>query len=211
MENITLEYTSPVSDFNQNKFMVLQRLRFETRSAHEQLEKNIDLLGRAWTMEFYRDLLEKFYGFYSIIEPPIFAHLQWEQVGINVDERRKTYSLSQDLEFIGLGSQEIARLPHCKSAPIAGTFPQALGCAYVLEGSTLGGQVITRHLRRQLGVKPGYGATFFTSYGPDISSKWRDFTNVLNSCEFSEADEDMLVQYACNTFSTFDHWLRDLL
>jgi heme oxygenase len=191
--------------------MVLQRLRVETRPAHERLEKNIDLLGRKWTLEFYRHLLEKFYGFYFIVEPPIFAHSQWELTGIDSNMRRKTHLLSQDLKFLGLKSKEITDLPVCKNAPIAETFAQALGCAYVFEGSTLGGQVITRHLQRELAIEPNHGASFFTSYGRKVGSMWHDFTNVLNSCELSEADENSLVQYACTTFDSFDDWLHDLL
>jgi len=191
--------------------MVLQRLRVETRTAHEQLESNIDLLGRKWTNEFYRQLLEKFYGFYSIIEPSIWERVQWELVGIDAKKRRKTNLLVQDLKVLGLNCEEIMRLPQCAKVPIVETFSQALGCAYVLEGSTLGGQVITRHLRRELGIESERGASFFTSYGSEVGPMWRDFTNILNTEDLSQEDEDLIVHYACKTFGAFDNWLHDLL
>ena len=45
---------------------------------------------------------------------------------------------------------------------------EALGCLYVVEGSTLGGQVIARHLRQTLGVDPRCGGSFFARTRPEI-------------------------------------------
>ncbi len=54
---------------------------------------------------------------------------------------------------------------------------------YVLEGSTLGGTMISRRLRQSLGLHPGSGggAQFFFSYGPQVGRMWRDFTAALEA------------------------------
>ena len=41
----------------------------------------------------------------------------------------------------------------------------AFGCLYVMEGATLGGQVIGRHVRQTLGVTPETGGRFHAAYG----------------------------------------------
>jgi heme oxygenase len=191
--------------------MLLSRLREETRFAHQQLEGRIDLLERDWSLPFYRVFLQKFYGFYAAIEEPIFAHSQWEATGLEVGKRLKTRFLKSDLEFLGLSNDAIANLPLCANAPLASTFPEALGCAYVLEGSTLGGQVITRHLQRELGVGPGSGGTFFASYGVAVGPMWREFIEVLDTYSLDEIQQNAAIHSANATFRAFDAWLQDVL
>jgi heme oxygenase len=190
--------------------MILQRLRDETRADHERLEAHIDLLGRPWSMAFYQQLLEKFYGFYAVIEPPIFAHGEWQPL-VDVEKRLKLPMLDQDLKFLGLSEAEIQGLPRCEEVPPVGTFARALGTAYVLEGSTLGGQIITRHLKKELGVDVGQGISFFTSYGAEVGPMWREFTAVLESFDGDADEMTALVDAAEATFKTLDEWLADIL
>ncbi len=53
-------------------------------------------------------------------------------------------------------------------------FDFALGCLYVLEGATLGGQVISRHLAK-LGIGPENGGRFFNGYGARTGEMWKSF------------------------------------
>lgn len=191
--------------------MILQQLREQTRAEHELLEARIDLLGRSWSPLFYRSLLEKFYGFYSVIEPQTFRFEEWRHLGINVEERRKIGLLTLDLQHAGLTSTEIEALPRCQNVPTLVCFAQALGCAYVLEGATLGGQIITRHLRGELGVAPESGSAFFFSYGDEVGPRWREFVEVLNSYESSADEQTALVDSARETFCALDSWLDEIL
>jgi heme oxygenase len=50
-----------------------------------------------------------------------------------------------------------------------------VGALYVLEGSTLGGQVIARQLAESIGVSPGQGASFFYGHGEQTQAHWKDF------------------------------------
>ncbi|RYG67449.1 hypothetical protein EON80_13565 [bacterium] len=193
--------------------MILQRLRDATRPDHERLEDHIDLLGRPWSMPFYRSLLSKFYGLYASIEPPTFSHAEWEKMGIDTASRLKLPSLVRDLHFLGLSDADIAALPLFNEAPKADTFASALGCAYVMEGSTLGGQIISRHLKQELGLElgPDNGLSFFASYGSEVGPKWREFTGVLDFYQGSEAEQTELIESAVKAFQAFDRWLADIL
>lgn len=117
----------------------------------------------------------------------------------------------RDLEFLGLSSRDIEELPRCQKVPLSQTFAQALGCTYVLEGSTLDGQVITRHLRRELGVEIEGASAFFASYGAEVGPMWREFVAVLEAYPFDEAQQNALVKSACDTFEALDEWLCDIL
>ena len=57
---------------------------------------------------------------------------------------------------------------------------KALGCLYVLEGATLGGVLIARHVRASLGFDGDAGSAFYLGYGPRTGAMWRGFCGVLN-------------------------------
>jgi heme oxygenase len=58
----------------------------------------------------------------------------------------------------------------------------AVGCLYVLEGATLGGQFISRHLAT-LGIGPANGGLFFHGYGAKTGEMWKSFqTNATGFC-----------------------------
>ncbi len=191
--------------------MILHLLRDATRREHEQLEARIDLLGRGWSLSFYRLLLQKFYGFYSVVEPPLFGRPEWQQLGFDIEPRRKTELLRRDLGHLGLEAGQIEALPRPENAPPLSSFPSLLGCAYVLEGATLGGQVITRHLRREIGIEPEQGGAFFASYGALVGPMWREFVALLDTFPVSVDEQSALVESARATFAALDDWLGDIL
>ena len=41
----------------------------------------------------------------------------------------------------------------------------AFGCLYIMEGASLGGQVIGQHVRQTLGATPETGGRFYAAYG----------------------------------------------
>ena len=187
--------------------MILQQLRDATRVDHQQLETRIDLLNRVWSREFYRALLEKFHGFYAPLEPEIWGYSQWQKFNFLTAPRVKIDWLRQDLGFCGLNAAQIRALPRCKYLQRPASFAGALGCAYVLEGSTLGGQIISRHLKTQLNLPP-QGCRFFTAYGAQTGAKWREFVAVL---EAYQGDENEVLAGAGATFRALECWLDEIL
>ncbi|MFO1147915.1 MAG: biliverdin-producing heme oxygenase [Alsobacter sp.] len=89
--------------------------------------------------------------------------------------RRKLAFLERDLQALGLAAIEGG----CDDVPILGTRAQALGSLYVIEGSTLGGQLIARHARSLLALPRGEGTSFFESYGAAVGKRWVAFRQLL--------------------------------
>ncbi|MEM1271614.1 MAG: biliverdin-producing heme oxygenase, partial [Bacteroidota bacterium] len=78
------------------------------------------------------------------------------------------------------------------------------------EGATLGGKLIARRLRRQLGVTPDAGAAFYFSYGEDLGAMWKAFKAALNAhAARSEAPEDTYVTAARSTFLAMERWVSE--
>ncbi len=156
--------------------MLLQELRIATASAHKQLEQSLALQSQAFTLGHYKNLLLAWYKVLQTLEPRVWDHEEWRKLGVETTARRRAKLLFSDLQFFNL-------IPSLRpEAPIDtqfGEFPKsfaaALGCAYVLEGSTLGGQLIVKTAAHRWNLHPGAGATFFAGHGSDTGRLWRNF------------------------------------
>lgn len=81
---------------------------------------------------------------------------------------------------------------------------QLWGAVYVIEGSTLGGQIISRELTQSLGLHRETGASFFSSYGEDTGRRWKEFLATLADQEKNKLDPQKVVQGARDTFGFFE-------
>jgi heme oxygenase len=144
---------------------LLERLKVETRPSHDRIELAFDLERRIATRDSYKNLLERFYGF----------HRAWEQAAAPVagnreffERRCKTHLLVQDLHALGMTQDEIISLPQCRSLMPLPSSQAVLGSMYVIEGSTLGGAIISREVERRFGMNAETGCAYFRSYGREI-------------------------------------------
>ena len=79
----------------------------------------------------------------------------------------------------------------------------AVGCLYVLEGSTLGGQIILRRAAERLGIDADTGAGFFHGYGAQTGAMWRGLVDAINLIPADSAHAAMVEDGARRTFSRF--------
>ena len=149
---------------------ILGRLATETRTEHEAIERVLDLTGEALTLARYRERLEWLYGFYR----PVEARLH-PIPGLALHERRKAPLLEVDLRAL----EAPWPLPTCPELPPLRTAIERFGCLYVLEGATLGGRVIGRHVWRRLAITPQTGGRFFHGYGRRTAEMWQAFRAAL--------------------------------
>lgn len=185
---------------------ILERLKRETRQAHDRLESGLDLLQTPLSRERFTRLLERFWGFHAVWEPAIGRALADDAF---LNPRLKLARLQADLVALGRSPDDIARLPLCFEAAQLAPLPRrpatALGALYVLEGSTLGGQVITRALGAAPWLPPA-GLTYFDPYGARTGAMWRDFRDYVADRSTPAADAEMLAA-AKATFERLRRWL----
>lgn len=183
---------------------IAQRLKEQTRAHHQRLEQKLGWLRPGFSRSDYAGMIELLWGYYAPLENHWAALPDLALALPDIDRRRKTPLLEGDLSVLGLDRQAIARLPQCTRLPRCDSIAEALGCLYVLEGSTLGGQVIARHLHRTLGLHKANGAAFLLCYGAAAEPMWAAFRERLES---SGEDEAAQVTSACETFLTLEQWL----
>lgn len=182
---------------------LLERLRLETATEHDRIEQTVDLTGRLASRDGYRAMLERFYGFHAAWEAevaPLIADRAF------FDPRRKVGLLRRDLRALGLDERVIDTLPRCAALMPLDDAASAFGAMYVVEGSTLGGAVISKHVGRTLGIGPDSGCAYFRSYGPDIARMWSAFRERLLALSSPERD-DLIVASAQRTFGVLQGWL----
>lgn len=178
-------------------------LRVSTGAAHARLEAALDLLAEPLSHGLFRQALEGFYGFHRAWEPAMARH---EAFGGAVAAAGRLATLRGDLLALGRSDAEIAALPVCPDAAGLAADPwAALGSHYVMEGSTLGGQVIARALAAAP-WRPAAGLRYFDSYGAETGARWRAFKAWLDDAAPPEA-WPMVANGAAATFDALAAWL----
>lgn len=157
-------------------------------------------------MEGYRTYLEKMWGFCAALETQL-RHEVFCGALADYESRRKVPLLTQDLVAIGVNPSTVALLPHCDALPVCREPATAFGCAYVLEGATLGGRTLLPLVQSRLGFNAQSGARFLASYGEEVSLKWRSFGAALDAYCLDPERQTRAKQAAVATFDTLDAWL----
>lgn len=187
--------------------MFLQRLRQATRAQHEALERQLPLLDPALSRDSYRDFVSRFFGYYAPLEARLLAAPGWSDIGLAYLERRKLPQLERDLRAFGATTDTLAAVPLCRELPDVASSARLLGCLYVIEGATLGGQIITRRLQASLGLTPESGAAFFSGYGAQTGSRWKAFGALLTAYVQRTGGDDEVIASANRTFATMEGWM----
>ena len=129
-------------------------------------------------------LLATYFHLYTAIESQIDAFLAHTELSFAYGERRKLAWLVNDLKHFGIdpGSPDWRSLPPISLAPLANS-GELIGVLYVIEGATLGGQVISSHLRKSLALTADAGARFFNGYGDseETQRRWQEFVQFADS------------------------------
>lgn len=180
--------------------MLLDDLKTQTRQQHIQLEK---MNGLPSSRAEYVALLERFYGFVAPWERRLGQCVASDD--ILREGREKTGWLEADLQHFALDAEQRDALPQCADLPDTSSRAAMLGACYVLEGSTLGGQYIARHLQENLGLKAGEGDRYFRSYGAEVGARWQAFRAELMAHSSPETDGE-IIRAARDTFEKLGAW-----
>jgi heme oxygenase len=186
--------------------MIFERLRLETHDLHQQMERQLPIFSGQFALGDYKKLLERYEGFYLPVEDKLIA-LRSRGLAVFDTTREKLPFLRLDLQRLGSGGNGSI----CQAIPALESVSQGIGCMYVLEGSTLGGQVILRHLHQTLGITPENGGAFFASYGSELGKRWKEFRELVRADDRSRTEADQIVASARATFRCFQAWLTSEL
>lgn len=153
-------------------------------------------------LDDYLSLLQAFHGFIGGLEKNINRYIGIRELPDYL-ERRKSESLANDIRSLK------GALPYDASEtdlPEVNNYLQAFGAMYVMEGSTLGGQIISKMLIQQLGLEKNE-VSFFQSYDEHLTSMWNSFKGILNRQADTDAEAEQIIGAAQSTFESLKNWL----
>lgn len=182
---------------------VLQMLRTATSVQHKALEARLPLTHPDLDRTGYISIIQAYYGFHV----PLQRHIAHFLAPRSPDpERYKIAALIKDLHALGLSDAHIQALPLCTALPTLETHAHLLGILYVMEGATLGGQVLRRIIAEKLGIDAQSGGEFLDVYGRDTGRLWKAFLKELAEFDHPRHNGEV-VDAACATFACFESWL----
>lgn len=198
-----LIHSALLADASVEQFNVLDLLRTGTADIHQLIERRVPVFREDFNLEDYARLVESFFGFWAPVEEKLSKVPTLRDRDLALQSRFKCSLLRDDLLILG---RDPATVPQCEKLPRLDTFLQGLGCLYVLEGSTLGSQIISRRLAEKLQLGERSGASFFNAYGGLVGSRWMEFKRFV-SASVTPEHADNVVEAARQTFMCFYEWL----
>ena len=205
MKNLT-----PVIESAPDRLITVHhQLRQATHAAHVRLNLHPLLAGltRAdFPLSQYRLILGTYHRFFSVVEPAILDALAAIGSEFSYTDRQKLSWLAEDLAALdgALPPPETRRV-----ITVPGDVAELIGTLYAIEGSTLGGQVISRHLKANLGLTPERGARFFFAYGAATENRWASFCAYAEGLSGDPVQCRRAGETALNVFNILEALLND--
>lgn len=184
---------------------VLRMLRLGTADEHGTLERVLDLLDPGLGCPRLAAVLERMHGFWLAAEAGLddwAARFSADAHALSWSRRRRAHLFAADLDALGCRAQ--VAVPDLPGLP---STDEALGRLYVLEGSTLGGVLIDRHLAGLPGLA-GVRVRAFSPYGSDTGAMWHAYRTAVRGRVAAGGDATTIVGAARATFAALATWCQ---
>ncbi len=179
----------------------MQALKSATSAWHERLEEIVNskhILDPSLTQKEFKALMRGHYQLHWHVEPIItdifelsLPELQYAQ------ERQKLDFLTKDLIDLEIDPASLQiKNPDWKIESLY----EALGASYVLEGSTLGGQVIRRALQKHPELSTQSQFHYYNCYGEHLRTRWISFMEMVDQKLQTPTSIEIACRSACQTF-----------
>ncbi|KQN38594.1 hypothetical protein ASE92_03990 [Pedobacter sp. Leaf41] len=184
--------------------MIANLLRTETAENHAALESLMfvnEIMNNTLSIENYKKLLTINYIIHQKLENKLANMLDNDLADrLDMKNRLKLAALEKDLAYWQIDSLTLPAL-NFELFVAEKNNAEVLGALYVLEGATLGGNVIKKHIL----ANPNFsnhegGLNYYGVYGEELGSKWKNFVTILNESVIS-ADYERCVRSANETFN----------
>jgi heme oxygenase len=177
-------------------------LKDRTASQHRRLEDHLGLLMPPISPQRVIRFLIRCAAFHRVWEPAITRHRGFPEL---MKTRARRLLAERDLAFLGVSDAELTALS-CEGARDLVEDPaSAMGSLYVMEGSTLGSQIIARVLGQEDWVPPG-GLWYFSPPGREVRADWIALRSSAEAV-WDESTWPAIGTGALRTFEFLDQWL----
>jgi heme oxygenase len=184
---------------------ITERLKAASAELHHQAEHALftrELFKGRRPIADYAALLQQMRLIHDALETALTTDDHPSTRDVFDDAQRKTHLLKQDLEDLGAHEAPIA-LPATAAfiKRIESASPLwRLGVHYVLEGSTNGNAFVAKSIRKAYDLEGDTATHYLDPYGSNQRSNWLAFKHRLDTLDFSELDQQTLIDADLATF-----------
>jgi len=189
-----------------------ETLKRQTENAHRRLHEQRDFqalrAGRV-TVPAYVGLLVRLLGLHAPIEELLAPFETSRELAWYRDPAAsRAFRLRMDLRLLGYDAGSIDAVPRADALlPPLRTASAALGCAWVIEGSALGGKLLAPILRETLGIGSDSGGAFLAPL-PSQGERWRACCAAIEAQGVHPWRRAEIVAAAEATFAAFADWIE---
>lgn len=155
--------------------MISAYLKEQTKQQHDDTEAKLQsqkIFDKSYTLDDYKTLLIHNYKLINRYEPQIQEQLK-NYTELKLDLRSKIESLKTDLNNLNISTENEAPIQNLENEA------EAFGVLYVMEGSTLGGNVIAKQLKKNPEFE-GVEFNYFGVYGENTGPYWQEFKSIID-------------------------------
>jgi len=165
--------------------MISVFLKEQTKQQHDDTEAKLQsqkIFDKSYTLDDYKKLLIHNYKLISRYEPQVQEQLKGYPE-LKLDLRSKVDALKVDLNNLNIETQSEALTQNLENEA------EAFGALYVMEGSTLGGNVIAKQLKRNPEFE-NIEFNYFGVYGENTGPFWQEFKSIIDEKITEEQYDD---------------------
>lgn len=186
--------------FEEHPDLDIQRLRQETEADHRAVEGAVPLMHEGLSTAQYIQCIRQIHGVVAAWEERAAEVVPlWLRPAILARQRKQL--LERDLAWFSAEKDD-----RRSALPEMNDLPSFFGTMYVMEGSTLGGQFIARHVEKVLHLNEGQGSSYFRGHGSQTGPMWKEFCEMLR-LRILDDQTDAVVLSAKAMFRTFGAWM----
>tara|TARA_B100001059_G_scaffold209031_1_gene221708 strand:- start:1098 stop:1766 length:669 start_codon:yes stop_codon:yes gene_type:complete len=209
----------PVTNKPKMPETLMDRLKSETAAAHDRTEAipfNECIIGRTMPQSRYAGQLECWGRVHHVLETSLdasqdpFIKMVWPGTA------KRAPLISADLEWHGeADAPEESRIATTEMVQwvesVASDDPvKLLGILYVLEGSTLGGMILRKHLSELFDIDGEEGLAYYSVHGRDVMPNWKLFKARMNDGVPCPEAQQRIIDAASETFDRLGKVLMGL-
>lgn len=168
--------------------MISAFLKEHTKKYHDETEDHLQskkIFDKSYTLDDYKKLLLHNYQLVSQYEPQILEKLK-NHKELELHLRKKIDVLRTDLENLEISTETEDPPQNIENEA------EAFGALYVMEGSTLGGNVIAKQLKKNPEFED-VDFNYFGVYGENTGPYWQTFKSIIDEKITEEDYQDCLI------------------
>jgi heme oxygenase len=188
---------------------ILTALREATGQTHKAVEKLTPFFRAGFNRTSYLRWLDLMNGFYRVVDCTVDSSSFITECSWHYAARREL--IAQDIACLANRAPEDPADTTGILGPLQTirTSGEVAGMLYVVEGSSLGGQVLLGVLSKSAGVTASAGASFFAPNGDNPLPRWAEYVQLLKNLSSIPGNEPDVVHGARTTFTVLHDWILE--